>query len=42
VIEALMEETEESCQIRDENKGIMAIYLKTATRITPAVNLRYA
>jgi len=29
VIEALMEETEEGCQIRDENKGIMAIYLKT-------------
>lgn len=29
VIEALMEETEEGCLIRDENKGIMAIYLKT-------------
>jgi len=29
VIEALMEETEEGCQIRDENIGIMAIYLKT-------------
>lgn len=29
VIEALMEETEEGCLIRDENKGIVAIYLKT-------------
>jgi len=29
VIEALMEETEEGCLIREENKGIMAIYLKT-------------
>lgn len=29
VIEALMEETEEECVIRDENKGMMMIYLKT-------------
>lgn len=29
VVEALMEEPEEGCLIRDENKGIMAIYLKT-------------
>jgi len=29
VIEALIEKTEEGCLIRDENKGLMAIYLKT-------------
>ena len=29
VIEALMEEPEEDCLIRDENKGIVTIYLKT-------------
>ena len=28
-VEALMEEPEEGCLIRDENKGIMMIYLKT-------------
>ena len=29
MIEALIEETEKGCLIRDENKGLMAIYLKT-------------
>lgn len=29
VVEALMEEPEEGCLIRDANKGIMMIYLKT-------------
>ena len=29
VVEALMEEREEECMLRDENKGIMMIYLKT-------------
>ena len=29
VIEAIMEEPHEDCQIRDEYKGIMVIYLKT-------------
>ncbi|KPJ68362.1 MAG: hypothetical protein AMJ45_02575 [Syntrophobacter sp. DG_60] len=29
VVEALMEEPEEECLIRDENKGIMMFYLKT-------------
>ena len=29
VVEALMEETEEDALIRDDNKGIMMIYLKT-------------
>lgn len=29
VVEALMEEPEEGCLIRDKNKGIMMIYLKT-------------
>jgi hypothetical protein len=30
VIEALIEETEEGCLIKDENKGLMAIYLKNS------------
>ena len=29
VVEALMEEPEEGCFIRDENKGIMMVFLKT-------------
>jgi len=29
VLEAIMEEPEEGCEIRDENRGIMMIYLKT-------------
>lgn len=29
VVEALMEEPDEDCMIRDKNKGIMMIYLKT-------------
>jgi hypothetical protein len=29
VVEALMEEPEERCVIRDENKGIMMVFLKT-------------
>lgn len=29
VLEAIMEEPEDDCEIRDENRGIMMIYLKT-------------